>query len=97
VGSYVALEAGWVTTEVGRQPWIVHNLMRVSDAVNPAIDSAYIWIMFSALLVVYAVIAFFFITILLRLSAGWRQEDSAPPGEEEVAPEEAVPYGPSPA
>jgi cytochrome d ubiquinol oxidase subunit I len=97
VGSYVALEAGWVTTEVGRQPWIVHNLMRVSDAVNPAIDSAYIWIMFSALLVVYAVIAFFFITILLRLSAGWRQEDSAPPGEAEVAPEEAVPYGPSPA
>ena len=30
----VALEAGWVTTEVGRQPWIVHEVMRVEDAVT---------------------------------------------------------------
>ncbi len=32
----VALWAGWVTTEVGRQPWIVRGLMRVSDAVTDA-------------------------------------------------------------
>ncbi|WP_067069683.1 cytochrome ubiquinol oxidase subunit I [Carbonactinospora thermoautotrophica] len=31
----IALEAGWVTTEVGRQPWIVHGVMRTADAVNP--------------------------------------------------------------
>src|SRR5207245_8241184 len=29
VGCYAAVEAGWVTTEVGRQPWIVYGLMRV--------------------------------------------------------------------
>ena len=32
--SIVALEAGWIVTEVGRQPWIVHGVMRTSDAVT---------------------------------------------------------------
>ncbi len=93
VGSYLGIEAGWVTTEVGRQPWIVYNLMRVTDAVNP-IDPVYVWTMFGVLLVVYAVIAFFFVTLLLRLSTRWRLEDAQTRGEEEAAPEEGAPYGP---
>lgn len=32
----VALEAGWIATEVGRQPWIAYGVMRVEDAVTPA-------------------------------------------------------------
>ena len=32
---YIALQAGWIVTEVGRQPWIVYNLMRTKDAVSP--------------------------------------------------------------
>jgi cytochrome d ubiquinol oxidase subunit I len=35
-GAVVAMECGWITTEVGRQPWIVYQVMRTSDAVNPA-------------------------------------------------------------
>src|SRR5690606_38679404 len=31
----VALLAGWFTTEVGRQPWVVHGLLRTADAVSP--------------------------------------------------------------
>jgi cytochrome bd ubiquinol oxidase subunit I len=93
VGSYLAVEAGWITTEVGRQPWIVYRLMRVSEAVNP-VDPVYVWAMFAALLVVYAVIAFFFVTVLVRLSARWRLEDQGPRGDEEPAPEESAPYGP---
>jgi len=34
--SVVALVAGWVTTEVGRQPWVVYGVMRTSDAVTGA-------------------------------------------------------------
>jgi cytochrome d ubiquinol oxidase subunit I len=34
--SLVALIAGWIVTEVGRQPWIVYELMRVEDAVTGA-------------------------------------------------------------
>ena len=36
VAAVVAMESGWITTEVGRQPWIVYGLLRVADAVNPA-------------------------------------------------------------
>jgi len=32
---YLAMQAGWAVTEVGRQPWIVYGLMRTSDAVSP--------------------------------------------------------------
>ncbi len=32
---YIALQCGWIVTEVGRQPWIVYGLMRTSDAVSP--------------------------------------------------------------
>jgi cytochrome d ubiquinol oxidase subunit I len=31
----IAIEAGWITTEVGRQPWIVNGIMRSSEAVTP--------------------------------------------------------------
>ena len=34
--SFVALIAGWVTTEVGRQPWVVYRIMRTNDAVTGA-------------------------------------------------------------
>ena len=89
VGSYVAVEAGWVTTEVGRQPWIVYGVMRVADAVTDA-PAAYVWTMLSVLIVVYAVIAYFFISLLLRLARRWRSEDAT----ETAQPEVGVPYGP---
>src|SRR6185437_10042838 len=33
LASVVALECGWIVTEVGRQPWVVYKLLRTSDAV----------------------------------------------------------------
>ncbi len=40
--SLVALQAGWVVTEVGRQPWIVHGVMRTADAVTMAPGIPYV-------------------------------------------------------
>src|SRR3712207_1326749 len=34
--AFVALIAGWITTEVGRQPWIVYEVMRTEEAVTQA-------------------------------------------------------------
>jgi cytochrome d ubiquinol oxidase subunit I len=91
VGSYVTVELGWITTEVGRQPWIVYSAMRVSEAVTTA-PASFVWSTLTSLVVVYAVIAIFFVTLLLRLSARWKRED----GGEAREPEVRVPYGPRP-
>ena len=91
VGCYVAVETGWVVTEVGRQPWIAYGLMRVSDAVTTA-PASFVWSMLTVLVVVYSVIAFFFLTLVTRLSARWKRQDSA----EAEAPELGAPYGPRP-
>jgi cytochrome d ubiquinol oxidase subunit I len=32
---FIAVEAGWIVTEVGRQPWIIYGVMKTSDAVTP--------------------------------------------------------------
>jgi cytochrome d ubiquinol oxidase subunit I len=90
VGCYGTVELGWVTTEVGRQPWIVYGLMRVSDAVTEA-PAAFVWSMLATLVVVYALIAFFFVSLLLRLARRWRKEDE---GEAPAPEEEGAPYGP---
>jgi cytochrome bd ubiquinol oxidase subunit I len=36
---YIATTAGWWTTELGRQPWIVHGLMRTADAGSPSVNT----------------------------------------------------------
>lgn len=92
VGAYLTVEAGWVTTEVGRQPWIVYGAMRVADAVTNA-PAGFVWTMLATLVVVYAVIAFFFVTLLLRLAARWRREDEAHAGVEPIGGT-GLPYAP---
>lgn len=54
---YIALQAGWIVAEVGRQPWIVYNLMRTADAVSP-IQHSQVLISFIAFLFVYAILTF---------------------------------------
>jgi cytochrome bd ubiquinol oxidase subunit I len=66
VGSVVAMEFGWITTEVGRQPWIVYGLLRVDHAVNPAAGIG--WGL-PLLLVVYAVLTAALIYVLRRMVA----------------------------
>jgi len=56
---YVALEAGWTVTEVGRQPWIIYNVMRTSDAVTPMPGIAYSFYLFTAVYISLALIVSF--------------------------------------
>jgi cytochrome d ubiquinol oxidase subunit I len=74
--SLVALIAGWVTTEVGRQPWIVYGLMRTKNAVTSA---GGLPIAFFALLLVYLGLGAAVVWLLRRLSAGARPAELAGP------------------
>ena len=40
IGPFAANELGWITAEVGRQPWIVYNQLRTADAVSRSLDAS---------------------------------------------------------
>jgi cytochrome d ubiquinol oxidase subunit I len=46
---FIAIEAGWTVTEVGRQPWIVYGVMRTADAVTPMPGLVYPFLVFTIL------------------------------------------------
>ena len=69
----VAVEAGWIVTEVGRQPWIVYGVLRTADAVSTAEGLRY---GFYALLVVYPLLTYATVYVLRRVARSPR--DGAP-------------------
>ncbi len=51
---FIALEAGWVVTEVGRQPWIIYNVMKTKDAVTPVPGMVFSFYMY---VILYSILA----------------------------------------
>ena len=60
---FLAVEAGWTVTEVGRQPWIIHGVMRTADAVTPMPGIQYSFYLFT---MVYLSLAITVIFLLKR-------------------------------
>lgn len=83
--SVVAMELGWIVTEVGRQPWIVYGLQRTTDAVTTA---GGVPVTLGATIAIYAVLTGVSIGVPWLMSHRWRRED---PRLEEY---ETTPYGP---
>jgi cytochrome d ubiquinol oxidase subunit I len=85
VAAVVTMEAGWVVSEVGRQPWIVYNLMKVEDA---ATANTGVWVTFILVVVLYLGLAVTTVLILRTMSRRYRRHgDGDGDGD--------VPYGPS--
>ena len=59
---FIAIEAGWTVTEVGRQPWIIYNYMRTAEAVTPMPNLVIPFIGFTVLYIFLSII----VVILLR-------------------------------
>jgi cytochrome d ubiquinol oxidase subunit I len=85
VASVVALECGWIVTEVGRQPWIVYEVMRTKDAVTQANG---VWVSLAVVLVAYAALGTATVLVLRAMTRRWRTAELE---------EGAAPYGPRPA
>lgn len=56
---FIAVEAGWTVTEVGRQPWIIYKILRTEDAVSPIPGIAYSFYLFTAIYVSLALVVTF--------------------------------------
>ncbi len=64
---FAAVLAGWVTTEVGRQPWVVYGLMRTKDAVTPSLTTMDVVVSLLAYVLCYLFVFGVGTRLLLRL------------------------------
>jgi cytochrome d ubiquinol oxidase subunit I len=79
---FIAIETGWVVTEVGRQPWIINGVMRTSEAVTPMPRLIVPFLTFTALYIFLAAITIF---LLLRQVAASPREPEPRPQEARIA------------
>jgi cytochrome bd ubiquinol oxidase subunit I len=64
---FVAIEAGWVVTEVGRQPWIIYRIMKTADAVTPVTGLGWSFLCIVVLYLTLGAISFYFLWKWMRL------------------------------
>jgi cytochrome bd ubiquinol oxidase subunit I len=83
---YIAATAGWVLTEMGRQPWIVQGLLLTSKANSPSVSTTWVGVSLSVFATLYVVLGIVDFVLMRR----YAQPDRPLPREELPAP--AVTY-----
>jgi cytochrome d ubiquinol oxidase subunit I len=77
---FFANAAGWLLTELGRQPWVVFGLLRTEHGVSPNVGPISVWI---------SVIGFTLVYAALAAVGFWLMHRYARPGSPALAPEAA--------
>ena len=93
VAAILALEAGWIVTEVGRQPWVVYGVLRTRDAVT---QSGGVRVTFTVVIVLYTILGIATLIALRTLARRWAATDRAAGGRDTAGAghPDRVPYGP---
>jgi cytochrome bd ubiquinol oxidase subunit I len=74
---YIANITGWIVTEVGRQPWIVHGLLKTNDAVSPGVSYADVVISLAFFIIVYGLLLLVDVYLLWKFAvAGTKDFES---------------------
>ncbi|MGM0545763.1 MAG: cytochrome ubiquinol oxidase subunit I [Bacteroidota bacterium] len=84
---YIANSAGWLVTEMGRQPWVVYGLLLTSDGVSPSVAGSSIWISMSAFTLVYGFLAAIAVFLVIKYAKPGipKKSDGSGNGSEEVS------------
>ncbi|HVR13930.1 MAG TPA: cytochrome ubiquinol oxidase subunit I [Gaiellaceae bacterium] len=83
---FMAALAGWVLTEVGRQPWIVQGLLRTDQANSPSVSTAWLGVSLAMFIGLYLILGILDFVLMRRYA-----KPDKPPTPEEL-PEPAVTY-----
>lgn len=86
---FIAVLAGWMVTEVGRQPWVVYGVLRTRDAVSPVIASQ-VATSLIAYITVYSIVFTAGAIFILRLMAEGPKAVAAEPARQDRAPGSAL-------
>jgi cytochrome d ubiquinol oxidase subunit I len=89
---FVANTAGWIFTEMGRQPWIVQGLLRTSDAVSPTVNATSIWLSMLGFTALYGVLAVIGLRLFGRAVRHGPEPEPSAPGAAAPAPEHVLAY-----
>ncbi|MCY4731685.1 cytochrome ubiquinol oxidase subunit I [Natronomonas gomsonensis] len=63
----IAVELGWVVTEVGRQPWVIQGVLKTSDGVSPGLTGTEATITLAGFVVVYLALLTLYVYVLVRI------------------------------
>jgi cytochrome d ubiquinol oxidase subunit I len=63
---FIANTAGWMTAELGRQPWLIYGLMRTSAGVSPLVAAGSVWFTLIGFAGMYSVLAILFLFLVHR-------------------------------
>jgi cytochrome bd ubiquinol oxidase subunit I len=83
---YIAATAGWILTEMGRQPWIVQGLLKTSEANSPSVSTTWLGISLGVFIALYVILGVVDFVLMRRYARPDR------PAEQEELPAPAVSY-----
>jgi cytochrome bd ubiquinol oxidase subunit I len=81
---YIANTAGWMTAELGRQPWVIYGLMRTAHGVSPQVGAGNAWFTLIGFMGLYTVLG------ILWLFLVYREIEDGPESDEILHSEPAV-------
>ncbi len=81
---YIANTAGWMTAELGRQPWLIYGLMRTASGASPRVSAGNAWFTLIGFMGMYTVLSMLWLFLI------WREIEIGPepgrhPQDEEAA------------
>jgi cytochrome d ubiquinol oxidase subunit I len=81
---YIANTAGWMTAELGRQPWLIYGLMRTAHGISPRVGAGNAMFTLIGFMGMYTVLAILFLFLV------WREIEVGPEPRSRVLPEDAI-------
>ncbi len=64
---YIANQAGWIVTEVGRQPWVVYGLLKTSEATSTNVTGGMAWFTLIGFMGLYALVAILYLFLIGKI------------------------------
>ena len=86
----IAVQLGWATAEIGRQPWIVYGVMRTADGVSPIVSGTDVLISLLGFGVVYLLLAALWLFLLRRLFIAGPEPVADPDGADSMESAPAI-------
>jgi cytochrome bd ubiquinol oxidase subunit I len=82
---YIANTAGWMTAELGRQPWLIYGLMRTSAGISPRVVAGNAWFTLIGFMGMYVILAILWLFLIYREIELGPEPGGGVHGEEAVA------------